>query len=261
MTSTTEPTLLVITLFGHAAVAAACYLAVVIVAGALARLVGLRGVAVRAVDRVTLPTLRRLLDTTLGASLAVAAVGSPPAWAEPPTVEDHPSPTMVRLPHAEADARPLDRSTTTASPAPTTTEPPVTTTVTTTAATAGSSTSTTMTTTIPTEPTTAASTPSSTTSATTVSVPPPARAATPAREPPASPSPSGPEWTVRPGDHFWSIAESVLRTAWQRAPSDDETDPYWRLLVDANRHRLVDGENADLLFAGQTLVVPTPAPP
>jgi hypothetical protein len=33
-------------------------------------------------------------------------------------------------------------------------------------------------------------------------------------------------WTVRPGDHFWAIAESVLRSAWGRAPADDEIVPY-----------------------------------
>lgn len=66
--------------------------------------------------------------------------------------------------------------------------------------------------------------------------------------------------TVRPGDHFWSVAEEVLTGAWGRPPTDGETVPYWSRLVEANRHRLVDRDNADLLFPGQLLEVPSPPP-
>jgi flagella basal body P-ring formation protein FlgA len=59
--------------------------------------------------------------------------------------------------------------------------------------------------------------------------------------------------TLRPG-------EEVLRTAWDRAPDDGETDPYWRVLVEVNRDVLADPENADLLFPGQVLEVPPPPP-
>lgn len=63
---------------------------------------------------------------------------------------------------------------------------------------------------------------------------------------------------VRPGDHLWSIAEGVLRDAWQRPPSDHEVAPYWRLLVEANRDRLVRRDDPDLILPGQVFVVPEP---
>jgi nucleoid-associated protein YgaU len=65
-------------------------------------------------------------------------------------------------------------------------------------------------------------------------------------------------WTVRPGEHFWAVAERVLADTWQRAPSDGEIVPYWRSLIDANRQSLHDPDNPDLLFPGQVLVVPPP---
>lgn len=61
---------------------------------------------------------------------------------------------------------------------------------------------------------------------------------------------------MRPGDHFWRIAEEVLAAHLQRTPADGDTDPYWRRLVAANRDRLVDAANPDLLFPGQVLLVP-----
>ncbi len=82
-------------------------------------------------------------------------------------------------------------------------------------------------------------------------------------EDPAPPSPpvGGPStWTVRPGDHFWAVAERTLAEAWGRAPGDDDVSPYWQSLVAANRTRLKDPGNPDLLFSGQVLVVPPPPP-
>jgi hypothetical protein len=73
---------------------------------------------------------------------------------------------------------------------------------------------------------------------------------------PAEPGPR--EWTVAHGDHLWRIAERVLTDTWGRSPSDREIDPYWRQVIAANRSRLADPENADLLFPGQLLAVPEP---
>ncbi|MGH9283765.1 MAG: LysM peptidoglycan-binding domain-containing protein, partial [Acidimicrobiales bacterium] len=89
---------------------------------------------------------------------------------------------------------------------------------------------------------------------------------TPPVEPAAAPAPpptADPHtWTVQPGDHFWSVAERVLAEAWRRPPTDTEVDPYWRTLVEANRARLRDPGNPDLLFPGQVIEVPAlPAPP
>ena len=85
----------------------------------------------------------------------------------------------------------------------------------------------------------------------------------PADTAPAAPVPEvGPtvadRWTVKPGQCFWSIAEAVLTERWGRAPSDAEIVPYWRRLIDANRHELAHGDNPDLVFPGQVFQVPAP---
>ncbi|MCU1376678.1 MAG: hypothetical protein JWO68_3964, partial [Actinomycetia bacterium] len=67
-------------------------------------------------------------------------------------------------------------------------------------------------------------------------------------------------WTVAAGDHLWSIAERVLADAWARPPADHEVVPYWEQVVGANRDRLADRDNPDLIFPGQQLVVPAPPP-
>jgi hypothetical protein len=71
------------------------------------------------------------------------------------------------------------------------------------------------------------------------------------------------EWTVQPGDHLWHVAEATLADAWGRAPSDAEVAPYWTVVVEANRARLVDPGNPDLVHPGLvvTLPEPPPAPP
>ena len=77
--------------------------------------------------------------------------------------------------------------------------------------------------------------------------------------PPATPSSrSDDSWTVRPGECFWSIAADVLERAWNRPPTDAEIVPYWRVLIEENRSRLGDRDNADLIFPGQVFTVPPP---
>lgn len=66
------------------------------------------------------------------------------------------------------------------------------------------------------------------------------------------------EWTVRPGECFWSIADSVLTERLGRPAGDAEIVPYWQRLIDANRHQLVERENPDLVLPGQIFVVPAP---
>ena len=63
-------------------------------------------------------------------------------------------------------------------------------------------------------------------------------------------------WHVQRGDHLWAVAERSLADAWGRPPSDAEIAPYWVEVIDANRERLADAANPDLVFPGQVLVVP-----
>ena len=73
-------------------------------------------------------------------------------------------------------------------------------------------------------------------------------------------APGSSEVTLVAGDHLWSTAERALASAWGRAPTDAEVVPYWRGLVAANRHRLPDPANPDLVLPGLTVVVPAPPP-
>ncbi|MGH9278012.1 MAG: LysM peptidoglycan-binding domain-containing protein [Acidimicrobiales bacterium] len=92
--------------------------------------------------------------------------------------------------------------------------------------------------------------------------------AMPVAEPVAAPVAAAPAprvtaaatWTVRPGECFWSIAEDVLVRALGRPVTDSEIVPYWRALIEENRHLLGDRDNADLIFAGQVFAVPSPPP-
>jgi nucleoid-associated protein YgaU len=85
--------------------------------------------------------------------------------------------------------------------------------------------------------------------------PAPAAPASPAPEPvpAAADSPGVSTWVVESGDSFWSIAEDVVGPDGKRA-----VGRYWRALIAANRDRLVDRGNPDLLVPGQELVVPPP---
>ena len=112
----------------------------------------------------------------------------------------------------------------------------------------------------------------STTSTSTTTVPPatvtmhrlgpaePPRAVAPVPVPevaqPAQPATL--RWTVKPGECFWSIAEDVLTARWGRPPSDAEIVPYWRRLIETNRHELAQRDNADLIFPAQVFVIPAP---
>ncbi len=82
--------------------------------------------------------------------------------------------------------------------------------------------------------------------------------AAPEIAPQATPAPTPGEWTVKPGQCFWSIAESVLTERAGRAATDAEIVPYWHRLIDANRPELAHGDDPDLIFPGQTFVVPAP---
>ncbi|MDQ4091631.1 MAG: hypothetical protein M3163_15240, partial [Actinomycetota bacterium] len=115
-------------------------------------------------------------------------------------------------------------------------------------------------------PVAAAQTPRSTTSTTVTSVPP--ATVTMHRLGPAEPrvESSAPDvvqtaahrWTVKPGECFWSIADEVLTARLGRAATDAEIVPYWRRLIEANRHELAQRDNPDLVFPAQVFVIPAP---
>ncbi|PZS20968.1 MAG: hypothetical protein DLM54_05200 [Acidimicrobiales bacterium] len=63
---------------------------------------------------------------------------------------------------------------------------------------------------------------------------------------------------ISPGDNLWSVAESNLARAWGRRPTDSEVDRYWLRLIQANRSRLADPGNPDLVFPGQVFELPSP---
>lgn len=66
-------------------------------------------------------------------------------------------------------------------------------------------------------------------------------------------------WLVEPGDNFWHMAEQILTDAYRRAPTPAEHGAYWVQLVEANRDRLVNADDASTIFAGQDFAVILPA--
>jgi nucleoid-associated protein YgaU len=254
------------------AVGLAWYLVVSTLVGVAVRLAG-AGRAVRWADTATVPGVRRLLSGVAGAGLtatsaALAAVPLPagPLSAVPPAAEPAPpddaSPpaVMARLPDGTATMRRLPAA---GAAATTSTTAPATSSSTTTPAPSTATTAVPSTTT----PTTAGTgTPAPSTPG-----PTPPQAAPPARPPTASPAqpaetshpaPAAVEtWTIEAGDHLWAVAEETLADEWGRPPTDDEVLAYWTTLVDANRSRLADPGNPDLVFPGQVVVLPPPPPP
>jgi len=95
---------------------------------------------------------------------------------------------------------------------------------------------------------------------------PPARPARPAPGPvtdaPWLAEPAGastaPSWVVDAGDSFWSIAAETVSPSASDEPSDRQVIGHWRRLVEANRARLLDPGNPDLLVPGQELILPDP---
>lgn len=72
---------------------------------------------------------------------------------------------------------------------------------------------------------------------------------------PAAPAGDRAEWTVSPGDHLWGIAERHVRAESPDA-GDAEVAGYWSRLIEANRDRLVDRSDPDLILPGQRLTLP-----
>ncbi len=82
---------------------------------------------------------------------------------------------------------------------------------------------------------------------------------TPTRTQSAGVPPTPSRYTVRPGDHLWSIAEQVVVAATgdraEADPTDRQVGRYWRLLIEANADRVSD---PDVILPGRELVLPPP---
>lgn len=78
----------------------------------------------------------------------------------------------------------------------------------------------------------------------------------PGQEAVGTPEPSGRTWTVHTGDHLWAIAEEHLGDLLGTSPTDQQVTEYWVQLIEANRDRLVDRDNPDLIVPGQVFVLP-----
>ena len=99
---------------------------------------------------------------------------------------------------------------------------------------------------------------STTTSSTTTTAAPTPTTVPPEPEPPYSEPPAAApkvaptvrpdEVVVAPGDSFWSIAVDEA--------GERDLVEYWRALIEANRDRLVDRSNPDLLYPEQVLRLP-----
>lgn len=63
-------------------------------------------------------------------------------------------------------------------------------------------------------------------------------------------------YTVQPGDNMWSITAAYL-TSREGPPSAERTAEVWRRVVDLNRDRIISG-NPGLIFPGEQLLLPPP---
>ncbi|HEX6420972.1 MAG TPA: LysM domain-containing protein [Acidimicrobiales bacterium] len=75
---------------------------------------------------------------------------------------------------------------------------------------------------------------------------------------PAAPDRDPAIWLVEAGDSFWSIAAEVTSPPGGPPATEHTVRRYWRALVAANRDRLLDPANPDVLRPGQRLVLPPP---
>jgi hypothetical protein len=247
---TTSPLLAAGSCVRLAATAMGWYLLATTVGGVLGRLLGLHR-TVRALDRLSLPLVRRLAGRAVGAGLvaqlgllggtagAAAAPPPPPDVATAPASADHEVATMAVI----------EGHTTTMHLLPGPTDEPATTT--TMHALPGPTDEPATTTTMhalpdPTE------TPHAPGPVATM------RTVPDGLEPP--PSHAMPTWTVHPGDHLWRIAEVVVALDLGRTPTDERVESYLQRLVDANHDRLVQPDDPDLILPGQQLLLPPAGP-
>jgi nucleoid-associated protein YgaU len=109
--------------------------------------------------------------------------------------------------------------------------------------------------------TTSPTTGQTTTSPPTTASPSPTRSSTSGVSPaaPSSPGPTSAAGTVevQHGQSFWSIAQEVEQKALGgAAPTTAQVSHYWSQLLAANAHRLPHPGHPDLIYPGETLILP-----
>jgi nucleoid-associated protein YgaU len=238
---------LTITLGWWAATVVACWVAATTLTCLASRAVPAL-TALRVLDRVTAPVVRRAVDAALACSVTVGVVASGASAAGAAPARATASATTTTAPTALVQVMP-DGRVVIAPASPSTAAPP------------RRPSTTTSTTTPATTTTSVAAMPSPT--------PPPPHA--PARGAPTSPrratstaqpragAPAAPVratvHVVVAGDNLWRIATARLADAFGRSPVDAEVLPYWRRVVDANRSTLRSGD-PNLIFPGEIVALP-----
>lgn len=240
-----DPAVLATAVLRLVALALCGYLVAVTALGLLTTLAGWRSAAAAA-SRLMPRTLRRVVVG--GTGLGLTGTMLSPAFVSAATDDPDPDRTAVMI-KLEPDGAAGSGTRPEASPSTSTTSTTTTT----------STTSTTSTTT--TTSTAASPTPQAPTSSTSPGQPP----APPPDRPVAGTAAAGDtrdtdSWIVRTGDSFWSIAEEIVAEDFEAddgsAPSDADIARYWRELIAANRDRLAEGDNPDLLLPNQELRLP-----
>lgn len=83
----------------------------------------------------------------------------------------------------------------------------------------------------------------------------PSASSAPAPGPPTGAAPV--TATVQAGQSFWSIATAVVAARVGTIPTAEQIGPYWVALVAANAADLRQPDDPDLIYPGQTVVVPS----
>lgn len=96
--------------------------------------------------------------------------------------------------------------------------------------------------------------PTPATTVTTVVIPPPVE--TQPQTQARVPAKSATHVVVR-GDNLWSISKQAFTSQFGRDPNETELRTYWAAVIQANRDRLLNHDNADLIFPGQIIELPT----